>query len=1141
MSSNMAFNILVDLDSKEAAAKVEELQKELESLKSQRVKAEIDTAEFTVKTREIKEQLDTLGSKHPNIDVRIEATRALAELAAVNKEVDRLDGKKVKVDVDDAGSAEKSKTQLGGLLAAGIALGPAIIPVAAAVAAAIAAIGTGAVVGIAAIGVSALAFHGIADSVKELSTQQQSAGTRAVQSASQQISAANSIASAQDSLANAIENVGVAQAAATLGVRRAKEQEVSASQAVDAAIRHEHDSEVSLADAQRVATRAQADLTQARQDAQRSLEDMANSVQDNALAQRRAAIDLRAAQTGLGNVSEADPRHAAAQLAFDEAKQRADELKTQGDRLVADKAVADAKGVNGSKLVTSAQDALTAANRQVINSQQAVRDSTLAVATAQLHQRDAVDAVTKAEVDGARAVSNAQQSVTQAQRGLENALASQRAQTAATAAANASLLKSYNELSPVGQQFAHFIHDDLNPKLKELQAAAQIGMLPGVESGLRAALPLLPQLNGLIGDVAHTLGGVADSAGHALNTPFWRGFIDYIRSEASPSIRIFGTVMGNLASGGAAILQAFKPVWDQMGQGVQNWSQKFSEASKNLQSNPQFRQFLDYVKQEGPVVAHLIGGLIDAFVHVGQAMGPLGSIVLGVVSGFVGLINAIPTPYLGPMVDVLYVAFLAWKAILIVNVVSEALIAFRATALGATIAQWALNAAMYANPIGIVVLALVVLGATIYEVVRHWQFFKDVAVGAWNGLKDTALGAWENGIKPVFNWIGDGIQHMKDAFNSLPDIVRQAFTAVKVAATDPIRFVIQYVYNDGIVPVWNGISGVFGGPRLPIVPGYATGGVIPGYGPGVDDVPIWASKGEGILVPEAVRALGPDFIHRANRVFGNGRVAGPQGFAAGGIVGDLTSIFTNPLGTLKSLFSGVFDSASKIPGSGGFHDALAHIPDKLIEGLVSKVASLVTSAVGIGPSGPPGAGVARWAGMVDQALGIMRQPLALEGTTLRRMNQESGGNPTIVNTTDSNWAAGTPSVGLMQVIGPTYRANKVIDAGPFLYGVSVDPLANTLASMKYAIGRYGSLPAAYNQAGGYADGGVVTSPTLAMVGEAGPEAVVPLTRPDRARAVMSQAGLSGATIHVGPVHVHSDVDIDQLAHRLAFAGTGAGL
>jgi TP901 family phage tail tape measure protein len=42
---------------------------------------------------------------------------------------------------------------------------------------------------------------------------------------------------------------------------------------------------------------------------------------------------------------------------------------------------------------------------------------------------------------------------------------------------------------------------------------------------------------------------------------------------------------------------------------------------------------------------------------------------------------------------------------------------------------------------------------------------------------------------------------------------------------------------------------------------------------------------------------------------------------------------------------------------------------------------------------------------------------------------------------------------------------------------------------------------------GYAAGGIVTRPEFALVGEAGPEAIIPLTRPQRAAEIMREAGL----------------------------------
>ncbi|MFF9861114.1 peptidoglycan DD-metalloendopeptidase family protein [Streptomyces tendae] len=123
----------------------------------------------------------------------------------------------------------------------------------------------------------------------------------------------------------------------------------------------------------------------------------------------------------------------------------------------------------------------------------------------------------------------------------------------------------------------------------------------------------------------------------------------------------------------------------------------------------------------------------------------------------------------------------------------------------------------------------------------------------------------------------------------------------------------------------------------------------------------------------------------------------------------------------------------------------------------------------------PGSGVNRWTGVVQQALGQLKQSVSLVSTTLRRMNQESGGNPRAVNKYDINWKRGHPSVGLMQVIGPTFQryAGKYRSTGPKAYGVSMDPMANVYASMRYALATYGSLSKAYNRPGGYALGGIV--------------------------------------------------------------------
>lgn len=94
-------------------------------------------------------------------------------------------------------------------------------------------------------------------------------------------------------------------------------------------------------------------------------------------------------------------------------------------------------------------------------------------------------------------------------------------------------------------------------------------------------------------------------------------------------------------------------------------------------------------------------------------------------------------------------------------------------------------------------------------------------------------------------------------------------------------------------------------------------------------------------------------------------------------------------------------------------------------------------------------------GWIKESLDIMAQrgiPGSYEGIH-RNIMRESSGNPLAINNWDSNAAAGTPSKGLLQVIGPTFDAYHV----PGTSLDSFDPVANITAACNYAADRYGSM------------------------------------------------------------------------------------
>ncbi len=110
--------------------------------------------------------------------------------------------------------------------------------------------------------------------------------------------------------------------------------------------------------------------------------------------------------------------------------------------------------------------------------------------------------------------------------------------------------------------------------------------------------------------------------------------------------------------------------------------------------------------------------------------------------------------------------------------------------------------------------------------------------------------------------------------------------------------------------------------------------------------------------------------------------------------------------------------------------------------------------------------VLRWANLVSAVMaehGIKKKRLS---GILAQIQQESGGRKNAINNWDSNAKAGMPSMGLLQVIAPTYKYY----AKPGLRSLKYQrvPYANIWAALNYVKSRYGmskfkSWSSGYNQ------------------------------------------------------------------------------
>lgn len=397
-----------------------------------------------------------------------------------------------------------------------------------------------------------------------------------------------------------------------------------------------------------------------------------------------------------------------------------------------------------------------------------------------------------------------------------------------------------------------------------------------------------------------------------------------------------------------------------------------------------------------------------------------------------------------------------------------------------------------------------------FEVIRgiisfFVNIFKGDWEGAWNAIKDTT----HKVLDIVRGAIDKVLGAIQSAFRAAVDGIGKIWDGIKKVAAVPVNFVIGTVYNNGIRKAFNFVAGLIGVGKLPEASliGMRRGGRLPGYGGG-DTIPALLEAGETVVDKDRTRLLAPVFA-----------AAGVPGFKGGGLLGSIWDA------TGGKVVSGIADIAGKaidwvrgaladgmsaalgpvragiravLGGGDDWKGWLGKLALKPLDALVDWVRKKDEETM---PKEGIGGGVQRWAGIASAVLKELGQPLSWLPVLLRRMNQESGGNPRAINLWDSNAKAGHPSQGLMQTIPGTFNAY----AGQYRSRGILDPYANIYAATRYTLARYGTL-AAWNRPGGYDNGGPLHPGwTLAYNGTGHDEYVVNPSRRPGAGATITVA------------------------------------
>lgn len=214
----------------------------------------------------------------------------------------------------------------------------------------------------------------------------------------------------------------------------------------------------------------------------------------------------------------------------------------------------------------------------------------------------------------------------------------------------------------------------------------------------------------------------------------------------------------------------------------------------------------------------------------------------------------------GGLTAVVYAVSLAMRAWLAITK------AWAAITKVATAVQWALNVAMSANPIGLVIIAIIGLIAALVLAWKHSDTFRRIVTGAFDKVKGAAMFVWnwvkanwplllailtgpfgiavlviarnwdkvKAGATAVKNWIVDKFNSLVGFVNGLPGRISKAATGMFNGIKNAFKSAINW-----IIRAWNGLS--FTMPSIDThIPGV---GKVGGFSLGTPNIPEMARGG----------------------------------------------------------------------------------------------------------------------------------------------------------------------------------------------------------------------------------------------------------------------------------------------------------
>lgn len=293
------------------------------------------------------------------------------------------------------------------------------------------------------------------------------------------------------------------------------------------------------------------------------------------------------------------------------------------------------------------------------------------------------------------------------------------------------------------------------------------------------------------------------------------GFIEYTKTN----LPIVGSIFGNVFSGIVSLFQAFSGHSHDVLLGIQGVTESFKNWAAELQNTQGFKDFLAYIKQNGPVVWQLVKNIGTGIWGLLKGMAPVGAVVLGITTAITGFVSALMNahPWLGTIVGILGTLIGVGLAVVpIITILGNAIGGLGTILSGATLAVRGIAAAIafIGGPITITIAAVSAFVGVIVWLWNTNSTFRNNLIALWNGIKSAALTLW-TGIKlaiqnpmVILKAVLGGI------WNNIKTVALAVWNVIKFGVVNIISSFITIIRNKFIVfksflsAIWTGIKTV---------------------------------------------------------------------------------------------------------------------------------------------------------------------------------------------------------------------------------------------------------------------------------------------------------------------------------------------